>query len=435
MSRFFAEFVAPSVTDRTHVLPARAFLQERKDVSDSGSEDLLSVSEYTGVTRRADGVEEGDFLSRAESLEGYRHVSTDDLVINYMLAWKGALGVSPLSGIASPAYAVFTIDRTKAHPRFVHALLRSGLFRAYFKTESTGIIESRLRLYPESLLTLRMGLPPLDEQERIAKFLDHETARIDALIEKKARFIELLREKRNVLIVHAVTKGLNPNVSMRQSGVDWIGMTPEHWAVSRLGYFATVENGTTPSRDDESFWHEGTVPWLGSGEVNQQYISEATELISELALSACSLRLLPKETVVVGMVGQGKTRGLAAILKIDAAINQNLAAVCCGPRLFPMFLLYVFGAAYDWIRESGRGSNQAALNCEILSAVRIALPPLAEQQAIVDHVSSMVERIERLVARTEDSVALLKERRAALITAAVTGQIDLRADQPALEPT
>ena len=128
------------------------------------------------------------------------------------------------------------------------------------------------------------------------------------------------------------------------------------------------------------------------------------------------------------MVGQGKTRGMAAILDIEATINQNLAAVCAGPRLRAEFLLRVFHAAYDWIRETGRGSNQSALNCEILGEFRFALPPVSEQDVILEALSIGTTRIDLIVDKTQESITLLKERRTALITAAVTGQIDLRED-------
>lgn len=278
----------------------------------------------------------------------------------------------------------------------------------------------------EDLSSHVLVAPGKTEQSAIAAALDRETARIDALIAKKTRFIELLKEKRQALITHAVTKGLDPKMKMKDSGVAWIGEVPEHWALSRLGHFACVENGTTPSRTTEAYWVGGNVAWLGSGEVNQVVVTQATGYITEIALRECSLRLLPKGTVVVGMVGQGKTRGLAAILDIEATINQNMAAVRVGPKLNGLFLLHVFTAAYEWLREGGRGSNQAALNCELLGEFRLAVPPAGEQQQIVTHIAEMTKRIDSIASKTERSITLLKERRSALITAAVTGQIDLR---------
>lgn len=314
--------------------------------------------------------------------------------------------------------------QTELEPTFLKWLALNDLVIQAIEAHSEGL--SYPAINATELVKLKAVVPPSTEQTAIAAALDRETARIDALIAKKARFIELLKEKRQALITQAVTKGLDPNVKMKDSGVEWIGTVPKHWAVSRLGHFATVENGTTPSRANEAYWVGGDVAWLGSGEVNQVVVTEATAHITERALRECSLRLLPKGTVVVGMVGQGRTRGLAAILDIDATINQNMAAVCPGPKLGGLFLLHVFGAAYEWLREGGRGSNQAALNCELLGEFRLAVPPDGEQQQIVSHITDMTKRLDSIASKTEQSMRLLKERRSALITAAVTGQIDLR---------
>ncbi|MDH6186745.1 restriction endonuclease subunit S [Polaromonas sp. CG_23.6] len=308
--------------------------------------------------------------------------------------------------------------------RLVHRVLMSAPTKAHFFLEAPGI--TRYGLGQDAIGDLTVCLPPESERSLIADRIDRETTRIDSLITKKTRFIELLKEKRQALITHAVTKGLDPSVKMKDSGVEWIGEVPEHWAVSRLGHFATVENGTTPSKGNVAFWEAGNIPWVGSGEVNQGFVNEATENITELALRSCSLRLLPVDTVLVGMVGQGKTRGLAAILKIAATINQNLAAICTGQRLMPMFLVYFFGAAYEWIREAGRGSNQAAMNCEIVGEFRLAIPSAEEQALILSKLAKMTLRIDLLSEKSKRSIALLRERRSAFITAAITGQIDLR---------
>jgi type I restriction enzyme S subunit len=278
----------------------------------------------------------------------------------------------------------------------------------------------------ELIADIPCPLTDRNEQSHIAAFLDRETAKIDALVAEQEKLIALFKEKRQALISHAVTKGLDPNLPMKDSGIEWLGRVPARWAVARLGYFATVENGTTPSRDVEEYWREGKIPWLASGEVNRLQIDAAEEFITDAALAACSLRLLPVGTVVVGMIGQGKTRGMSAILDIPATINQNLAGICPGPRIHGTYLLYVFHAVYEWLREAGRGGNQAAVNCQILASLRIPVPGVSEQTAIAEFVDSRTSEIDVLIAEAERAVTLLEERRSALISAAVTGKIDVR---------
>ena len=172
----------------------KRFLRERNEFSKTGEETLLSVSEFYGVKPRSLAFAHEEHESRAESLEGYRIVKAGDLVMNYMLAWKGAYGISDNDGIVSPAYAVFDVDERFVDRRFLHHRTRSDDMKALFRSGSKGIIESRLRLYPDSLLATFVDLPDLATQKQIADFLDAETARIDALIAKKQRLIEVVGE-------------------------------------------------------------------------------------------------------------------------------------------------------------------------------------------------------------------------------------------------
>ncbi|HEY0794538.1 MAG TPA: restriction endonuclease subunit S [Acidisarcina sp.] len=276
------------------------------------------------------------------------------------------------------------------------------------------------------LSNMSVVTPPLAEQRAIANFVEREAAKTDALIEEQQRLIDLLKEKRQAVISHAVTKGLHVGYSMKASDVDWIGQVPGHWAVTRLGYYATVENGTTPSREKLEYWIDGHVPWLASGEVNQLNIAEASEFITEQALTASSLRLLPEGTIVVGLVGQGKTRGMSAILRIAATINQNLAAICPGPKILSEYILYLFQAMYESLREDGRGGNQAAINCKMLTSLRIPVPPISEQKIITEFLDKLTEEAKTLESEANEAIRLLQERRSTLISDAVTGQIDVR---------
>lgn len=283
-----------------------------------------------------------------------------------------------------------------------------------------------LELSADALGSVEIPRPPTEEQQRIGNFLEGETAKIDALTEEQRRLIELLKEKRQAVISHAVTKGLNAKALLRDSKVDWVGQVPRSWNVTRLGYFATVENGTTPSREKLEYWMDGQIPWLASGEVNQLRITEASEFITEQALAESSLRLLPEGTIVVGLVGQGKTRGMSAILRMTATINQNLAAICPGPKIISEYILYLFQATYESLREDGRGGNQAAINCKMLTSLQIPVPPISEQKDIIAFLDNLTEQTNTLESQANKAIRLLQERRSALISAAVTGKIDVR---------
>jgi len=390
--------------------------------SDGAESNVLSLS-YGNIVERD---VENNFGLLPESFNTYQIVNPGDIVLRLtdLQNDKRSLRVarSTLRGIITSAYLKLACG-DELDNRYAYRLLHSYDTTKVFYGMGGGLRQS---MKFEDFRRLPFLLPPVEEQRTIAAFLDYETARIDKLIAQQQRLIELLKEKRQAVISHAVTKGLNPDAPMKDSGVEWLGEVPELWGVGRIGYYCRIENGTTPSKLNQEYWSDGSVPWLSSGAVNQYEITEASEMISVTALSECSLRLLPKDTLVVGMIGQGKTRGMSAITRISASINQNLAAIIPNAKISSDFLHFVLQAAYVALRETGRGGNQAALNCELISDLRFAKPDLDTQLKIVRYLKNKCSQFDKVTERTNTSLELLQERRTALISAAVTGKIDLR---------
>ena len=268
--------------------------------------------------------------------------------------------------------------------------------------------------------------PPLAEQTAIATFLDRETAKIDALVAEQEKLIALLQENRQAVISHAVTKGLDPNVPMKDSGVEWLGEVPAHWDVSPLKFLAHVGNGSTPNRDNPRYWAEDGFPWLNSSVVNQSEVSEAERFVTQIALKECHLPIVEPPAVLVGITGQGKTRGMAAPLTFTATVNQHLAYIKPDQdRLGVYFLLRVLEAAYIHLRteSEGVGSTKGAITCEQLGAWRMPTPSLEEQTDIASFLDRETAKLDTLMAESRAAITLLQERRTALISAAVTGQI------------
>ena len=158
------------------------------------------------------------------------------------------------------------------------------------------------------LVNLKAVIPSFHEQAKIASTLDRETRRIDSLISKKTRFIELLKEKRQALITHAVTKGLDPKVRMKPSVVEWIGEVPEHWSFQPIKFLASIGNGSTPTKDNTTYWGNGHFPWLTSSCVNQDVVICADQFVTDAALRECHLPVITPPAVLVGITGQGRTR-------------------------------------------------------------------------------------------------------------------------------
>lgn len=271
--------------------------------------------------------------------------------------------------------------------------------------------------------------PPLAEQRSITTHLDRETVRLDGLVAKKTRFIELLREKRQALITHAVTKGLDPTAKMKDSNVEWLGQVPEHWAVRPIKHLAKFFSGGTPSKDTREFW-DGTVPWASAKDLKRDRLHDTEDHITEVALRAGEARLVPVDSVLVVVRGMILARIFPVVeVGVPMAINQDLKALVARPELHPKFLaLLLRGLADESLRrleEAGHGTK--ALRMEAWTSMEVTVPPFAEQQNIVSSIDRQTTSLDTLIEKTERSIALIKERRAALITAAVTGQIDLRA--------
>ncbi|EIJ2376542.1 restriction endonuclease subunit S [Vibrio alginolyticus] len=380
-----------------------------------------------------DGIQDNKLV-----FNGCRYISEEDHVRYSMKCHpkQGDVLLGKAASVGKVAYVDSNMDfnvwsplavitaKSNKYGKYIYYCLQSSMLQAQCEVFANSNTQKNLGM--NTIDNLDMPLPSEHEADVITNFLDHETAKIDTLIEKQQQLIKLLKEKRQAVISHAVTKGLNPEAPMTDSGVEWLGEVPEHWGVGRLGYYSRVINGSTPSKVNQSYWDKREVPWLSSGSVNQYNITTASDYISEKALKECSVELLPVGTLVMGMIGQGKTRGMSAITHIEATINQNLAAIIPDNRLDSEYGHLVLQAAYNEIRECARGGNQAALNCELISNFKVTVPPIDEQKQIVVDTNAKLNRFDQIIKKTMDFVEHSQERRTALISAAVTGKIDVR---------
>lgn len=399
----------------------RFFRLVAEPAPDNNDYELLSVYTEIGVKPRKELEQKGN---KASTTDGYWLVKKGDIVVNKLLAWMGAVGYSEYDGVTSPAYDILRPTK-KLNPKFYHYLFRTKIANMEFKRWSRGIMEMRLRLYFDELGRISMPFPTFEEQNQIVDFLDHETAQIDNLITKQEKLIELLKEKRQAVISHAVTKGLNPNVPMKDSGVDWLGKVPEHWSVSALGYYSYLNTGATPDRSNSNYW-EGDVPWIKTGEVRYDTIFSAEESITDLALKQTSVQLSPPGTLLMAMYGQGITRGRVALLGVSATYNQACVAINPNSKVWNEYLKLFFMAAYHAVRDGGNETSQMNLNADIVKKFKITIPPLDEQHQIVGNLNKEIPKIDSLIEKAESVIKLMQERRTAVISAAVTGKIDVR---------
>jgi type I restriction enzyme S subunit len=280
--------------------------------------------------------------------------------------------------------------------------------------------------------SLQLSIPPLNEQEVIATFLDRETAKIDALITEQQRLIELLQEKRQAVISHAVTKGLNPDAPMKDSGVEWLGEVPEHWGVGQLRRFTrTVRTGRTPDESD-FIDHDHSIPWFTPGSFNDATLTlEAAKHVSNESVNEGRANIFSKDAVLV--VGIGATLGKVGIPGGKCSGNQQINAIESSGKLMPRFLGLFLSAAQEQMRISSNASTLGIMNQQKTKELVVNCPPLMEQEQIIFHSEKGLGEMLEMSEQCQHVVELLQERRSALISAAVTGQIDVRGLVPETE--
>ena len=379
--------------------------------------DIGNVDPIQGITD-VEKLVFADAPSRAR-----RIVRQGDVIISTVRTYLRAIaqiGATDANLIVSTGFAV--IRPWQMDDGFVAYAVNAPYFVERVVAHSVGV--SYPAINASELVCLGIALPSLPEQRTIAAFLDRETAQIDALVAKKERLIELLQEKRTTLITQAVTKGLDPNVPMKDSGVEWLGEAPEHWEVKRLKYLATVNDEALPETTDPSM----EIDYVDIGNVDPiQGITDVEKLVFADAPSRAR-RIVRQGDVIISTV-RTYLRAIAQIGATDANLIVSTGFAVIRPwQMDDGFVAYAVNAPYfvERVVAHSVGVSYPAINASELVCLGIALPSLPEQRTIAAFLDRETAKIDALVAKIRKAIDLLKEQRTALISAAVTGKIDVR---------
>ena len=378
------------------VIKAKYLWNEVFSFSENGSENLLSVSQYDGVTQAKNE-------SRSESLKGYKKVAKDNLVINIMLAWMGGLGVSEYNGIVSPAYCVYRLKKA-ANPKFMHYLYKTPMYLAEFARHSTGVIPSRWRMYTDDFGQVLTLIPPIDEQDKIVSYLDKVTSKIDEAIAQQQKMIDLLNERKQIIINNAVTKGLNLDVPMKDSGIDWIGEIPEHWEQKRLRFLCNIKTGDKDTIDRED---NGKYPF---------YVrSPKIEHINSFSFDG--------EAVL--MAGDGVGAGkVFHYVKGKFGCHQRVYIIYNFKNVEGEYLYYYMQIKFKHIIEQySAKSTVDSVRLFMLQNFNILIPSTQEQNNIISHIKNATVRIDKVISFQQRMLALLQERKQIIINDVVTGKV------------
>lgn len=309
-------------------------------------------------------------------------------------------------------------------PNFAHYWLLSDLGRHQLEIANKSTTIGAL--YKDDVREVLCVFPPSYEQSNITRFLDHETARIDTLIAEQQRLIELLKEKRQAVISHAVTKGLDPTVPMKDSGVEWLGEVPKHWDVKKFGHISIVVRGSSPRpAGDPELFSGNYSPWVTVAEITKNdeiYLSETETCLTEKGSSLS--RVFAKGTLLLS--NSGATLGVPKILQVNANANDGVVGFEHLQLNHEFAYFYLSTLTADLRERIKQGSGQPNLNIEIVRSIPVPIPPTNEVTEIISFITKAREQFNLLTEEAENGILLLQERRSALISAAVTGKIDVR---------
>ena len=377
---------------------------------------LLSITRELGVIERDLEDQDSNHNFIPDDLSGYKKLAKGQFGMNKMKAWQGSYGVSKYTGIVSPAYYVFNFTKT-INPEFFNWAIRSKLYVSYFGSASDGVRVGQWDLSKDRMKAIPFILPAENEQIAIAKFLDNKATQIDDAIAIKEKQIELLNERKQIIIQRAVTQGLNPDVPMKDSGVDWIGEIPKHWELKRLKYVVKIRKRIIGYEDPDVL------------AITQQGIKvkDITSGEGQLAMDYSKYQIINKGDF--GMNHMDLLTGYVDISKYDGVVSPDYRVFTNETNyILDEFLLSLFQIGYKHKILYGYGQGVSLLGrwrlpAENFNNFSIPIPPKEEQQKIVKYLAEVELKAQQGIALLEEQIFRLREYKNTLINSAVTGKI------------
>lgn len=346
-------------------------------------------------------IKNGDLLITKDGTIG--KVAVVDIINNYTKATLNS--------------GVFVL-RSRENPRYLYWSLLSKLFYTQVNLISRGSTINHL--YERDFKNFQFLIPPISEQEAIAAFLDEKCGKIDELVSVKEQQIALLKERRQVVIHEAVTKGIQPNVEMKDSGINWISEIPMHWEIKRLKEICNVINGATPDSSNSKYW-DGDIVWVTPKDINDiKYISKSERKITLSGYNSCGTRLLCKGSIIL------TTRapiGKVCIANIDLCTNQGCKGLELNKKINSEFLFSILLISSKALNSLGTGTTFMELSNNNLKSFEIPIPPLSEQEAIVAYLEEQTGKIDQAIALKTEQIEKLKAYKQSLINEVVTGKV------------
>ena len=342
---------------------------------------------------------------------------TESLIIAMYGATIGKLGILNIDSTVNQACCVLPYS-SKIKTKYA--------FYVFFAAKKDLIFQSRGGGQPnisqDTIKSERIPIPPLCEQKSIVKYLDDTTAKIDEAIAQQRKMIDLLNERKQIIINNAVTKGLAPNVPMKDSGVEWIGEIPEHWVSVKTSYvFNHIGSGTTPKSGQEDYYGEEGTPFLQTGDLNDSYICETSKKITDKALRETNLKIYPKGSLVIAMYGA--TIGKLGVLDIFTTVNQACCVLPENEMMNTKYAFYYLMVAKNDLIQQSKGGGQPNISQETIRNEKFLVPPIKEQRDIAFYIDNKCNPINKAIEAVNKKITLLQERKQIIINDVVTGKV------------
>lgn len=402
------------------IVSCRGIVQNKVDKNEGAIEqNYLSLLANVGVVTYEEKGDVGN--KKPEDLSKCKIVRRGNLVINSMNYAIGSYGMSDHDGVCSPVYIVLEPITHVIERRLALRIFENKYFQKYLSTFGNGILEHRAAIGWDDIKNAYVAIPPFIEQQAILSFLDHETAKIDVLIEKQQQLIQLLKEKRQAVISHAVTKGLNPNAPMKDSGIEWLGEVPAHWGILKGGFMGRFFGAESIS--DDCVQEEGDLPFIKVSSLSSDGfdIEGITWFVSSERARYCT-----PESNYLAFPKRGAAifTNKVNVIRCPSVIDPNLMGWKIHDFALTDYVAHVLKVR--GLTDIADVSTVPQINNKHIAPEKFPMPPLNEQHEIINFISQGVIRLDSLLEKAESAIALMQERRTALISAAVTGKIDVR---------
>lgn len=383
---------------------------------------ILEVSLKTGVrVRDMENLKRKQMMSDREK---YKRAARGDIAYNMMRMWQGAVGVAPVDGLVSPAYVV-----ARPFPgvdcRYFNYLFRTPLYMSEVDAYSRGVVKDRNRLYWQDFKRMPSPVPPVDEQRHIGGFLDAFNNKVRRFIRNRQRLIELLKEQKQNVINRAVTRGLDPDVALKPSGVEWIGDIPEHWEARKLKFVSRlIVGGATPASGQSDLW-DGDIVWITPKDVSKsERLRSSDRTLTLSGVASCSTVIVPPGSLIVT---SRAPVGNVSLAEVELCTNQGCKAFVPDERfLLGEYIFSLLKVMKSVFHRMANGTTFLEISTGAFKNIKVPLPAKAEQERILSHIQEVTASIDQTISRAEREIELMREYRTRLISDVVTGKVDVR---------